>query len=136
LKILLPSDLNPSTIHFYPIRSIVSAMLISHDIVFFSHNKTASAGLQATKTIKRTWCLVLLANINIHSNGLRLRDLFSDHVMCFNESNLEAYCYNSYRHRRFRGLSLNVFCVPIYFGIELIRTMPEHITCSRVKNSS
>ena len=27
------------------VRLIVLAMLISHDIVFFSHNKTASAGL-------------------------------------------------------------------------------------------
>ena len=33
---------------------VTSFELISHDIVFFSHNKTASAGLSAAKTISRT----------------------------------------------------------------------------------
>ena len=33
---------------------VTSFELISHDTVFFSHNKTASAGLSAAKTISRT----------------------------------------------------------------------------------
>jgi len=32
---------------------ILSARLTSHDTVFFSHSKTASAGLSAAKTISR-----------------------------------------------------------------------------------
>jgi hypothetical protein len=36
-----------------PVRLNLSARLISHVIVFFSHNKTALAGLLATKTISR-----------------------------------------------------------------------------------
>jgi len=32
----------------------LSARLISHGTVFFSHNKTAPAGLSAAKTISRT----------------------------------------------------------------------------------
>jgi len=41
-----PIDLEFSpSFNYYPARLIVSAMLISYDTVFFSHNKTASAGL-------------------------------------------------------------------------------------------
>ena len=41
-------------IDIHPVRLIVSAMLISHDTLFFSHNKTTSVGLSATKTISQT----------------------------------------------------------------------------------
>jgi hypothetical protein len=37
-----------------PVRLNLSARLINHDTVFFSHNKTASAGLSVAKTISRT----------------------------------------------------------------------------------
>jgi len=40
-----PIDLEFSaSFNYHPVRLIVSAMFISHDTVFFSHNKTASAG--------------------------------------------------------------------------------------------
>jgi len=37
-----------------PIRLNLSARLISHAIIFFSHNETASTGLSAAETISRT----------------------------------------------------------------------------------
>ena len=37
----------------YPVRLVVSVRLISHDTLFFSHNKTTSTGLSAAKTISR-----------------------------------------------------------------------------------
>ena len=39
------SDSKRGAIGLHPVRLIVAAMLISHDIVFLFHNKTASAGL-------------------------------------------------------------------------------------------
>jgi hypothetical protein len=36
------------------VRLNLSARFISHDAMFFSHNKTTSASLSATKTISRT----------------------------------------------------------------------------------
>jgi len=48
----------------------LSARLISHDTVFFSHNKTASSGLSAAETISRTACRLatIVKNVQQHCN--------------------------------------------------------------------
>jgi len=43
--LLSVEDASPWSAGMHSVRLIVSAMFISHDTVFFSHNKIASAGL-------------------------------------------------------------------------------------------
>ena len=55
---------DPVCPHLQPLATlIVSAMLINHNTVFFSHNKTTSAGLSAAETINRTGCWFVRCNL-------------------------------------------------------------------------
>ena len=64
---MIPSPCDMTNIH---VRLNLSARLISHGTVFLSHNKTASAGLSAAKTITRTELEVLADFLNmLRMNG-------------------------------------------------------------------
>jgi hypothetical protein len=49
----------------HPVRLNLSARLISYGTMFFSHNKTASAGLSAAETISRTGRFMTIVKILI-----------------------------------------------------------------------
>jgi hypothetical protein len=57
---------------YHPVRLNLSSRLISHGTMFFSHNKTASAGLSAAETIQRTWCIV---TVNMNELGEAINDM-------------------------------------------------------------